>query len=768
MATSSVNVIPVAGRSFVELTSWAGSFAFATTPVAGMQIEHPDALTVNADGSHAGADGTYTVRLLQPNGSIEAISHVQGVGDTTAPVLSVPTAAATDWNRATASVSTDEDNGTLYVFASTNAVESDATIKASGQPQAVTASGTQNVVITGLSASTQYYVHFYHEDTAGNGSNVVTSTAITTDEYVAFNTIDYSVPAGMALATLANGFDQYIFREWASDPANPSDPGYPVVGDQIVYDPANFTLTDLAALSAETEAVFDAVFIDSTTGQMTGITLDTTGVPAFDANFPKGLVTVDSATITKSTALIEFSYDGTDATGFEYSVDGTWISTSSPINLSNLDPGTPYSVGIRPVNDNGPGEPVQVDFTTDPAADDVPNAFGFTALTNQARNIRVTSEPMTVLGVDAGLDVPVSITEGEYSVSTDGGLNYGGWTTAPTNVRLNYRIRVRHYTSAEYSSGPYDGVRETVLNLNGVTGTFRSTTLADTTAPVISLTGGNLSWTQGTPWVEPGYSAIDNADGDISVSGVEIIGAPDVNTLGPQQILYRATDASGNVAESTRTVTIVEATPTDQTAPVITLSGGNQTRTVGETWSEPGFSASDNVDGDLTDQVVVTGTVNTNVPGTYTLTYSVTDAAGNTSTATRTVTVLPAVQYPLDALAPDHRTFKADRPHRPELGTRTFVIQAGEILDFDFDLTTWLTNQGGDSIAQGSQEITETADMLEVLASGQIPGTDRIKVWLKATGGNANDSYPVQLKVTTTGYRTAVFQIRMIIINRMQ
>ena len=47
----------------------------------------------------------------------------------------------------------------------------------------------------------------------------------------------------------------------------------------------------------------------------------------------------------------------------------------------------------------------------------------------------------------------------------------------------------------------------------------------------------------------------------------------------------------------------------------------------------------DNLDGDLTDKIEVSGEVNVSVPGVYKLTYTVTDAAGNVGKATRTVTV---------------------------------------------------------------------------------------------------------------------------------
>lgn len=55
-----------------------------------------------------------------------------------------------------------------------------------------------------------------------------------------------------------------------------------------------------------------------------------------------------------------------------------------------------------------------------------------------------------------------------------------------------------------------------------------------------------------------------------------------------------------------------------------------------------GVSAKDNVDGDLTAKVTVTGSVDTAVLGAKTLTYAVTDARGNTSTVERIVTVVEA------------------------------------------------------------------------------------------------------------------------------
>ena len=73
---------------------------------------------------------------------------------------------------------------------------------------------------------------------------------------------------------------------------------------------------------------------------------------------------------------------------------------------------------------------------------------------------------------------------------------------------------------------------------------------------------------------------------------------------------------------------------------MITLNGSNPTNVnVGETYTELA-TASDNNDGDITSDIVITGSVNTSVSGSYTLTYNVKDAADNSAIeVTRTVIV---------------------------------------------------------------------------------------------------------------------------------
>ena len=101
--------------------------------------------------------------------------------DVTAPVLSLPTGTKTGSTTASGTVSTDEGNGTLYFWATTSATESAADIITNGDSQTVVATGVQNVSFTGLTAGTVYYAHYVHDDAASNESNVVNSTAFTTD-----------------------------------------------------------------------------------------------------------------------------------------------------------------------------------------------------------------------------------------------------------------------------------------------------------------------------------------------------------------------------------------------------------------------------------------------------------------------------------------------------------------------------------------------------------------------------------------------------------
>jgi hypothetical protein len=87
----------------------------------------------------------------------------------------------------------------------------------------------------------------------------------------------------------------------------------------------------------------------------------------------------------------------------------------------------------------------------------------------------------------------------------------------------------------------------------------------DTTAPTITITGGNtmtvtLPTTAGANvWTAPTVTATDDQDGDISTSVTASLPDPDVNTKGVYTVTYTVSDAAGNSASEVLTVNVVNS-----------------------------------------------------------------------------------------------------------------------------------------------------------------------------------------------------------------
>ena len=171
----------------------------------------------------------------------------------------------------------------------------------------------------------------------------------------------------------------------------------------------------------------------------------------------------------------------------------------------------------------------------------------------------------------------------------------------------------------------------------------------DVTIPVITLLGETeVSLELGSTYIDAGATAVDNIDGDITAN-IVTVNAVDVNTVGTYTVTYNVSDAAGNAAiQVTRTVNI---TP-DVTIPVITLSGEAEVSLeLGSTYIDAGATAVDNIDGDITANIVTVNAVDVNTVGTYTVTYNVSDAAGNAaSQISRTVNITPDVTIPIITL----------------------------------------------------------------------------------------------------------------------
>ena len=167
--------------------------------------------------------------------------------------------------------------------------------------------------------------------------------------------------------------------------------------------------------------------------------------------------------------------------------------------------------------------------------------------------------------------------------------------------------------------------------------TSQNVTLSIATAlPTIALNGAaSITHEAGTPYVDAGSNAADALGNDLNGS-IVVTGANfNVSSVGQRTISFSVTDAGGNQNTTTRTVSVV-----DTTNPSIYLAGGTSyTHGLNSAWTDPGYEANDTVDGNLTSSVLISGTVDVNTSGTYTLVYSVSDTAGNDSNITRSVSV---------------------------------------------------------------------------------------------------------------------------------
>ncbi|KAB5604538.1 immunoglobulin-like domain-containing protein [Bifidobacterium jacchi] len=172
-----------------------------------------------------------------------------------------------------------------------------------------------------------------------------------------------------------------------------------------------------------------------------------------------------------------------------------------------------------------------------------------------------------------------------------------------------------------------------------VPGQAQASVVKDTTAPVFSGVEDATVAFGGAFDPLAGVSASDDVDGDLT-KAIKVEGTVDTSKAGEYTLTYTATDAAGNTATATRTVTVKAKPETPDTVKPVFSGVVDATVEFGAAFDPlAGVSASDDVDGDLTKAIKVEGAVDTSKAGVYTLTYTVSDKAGNTATATRKVTV---------------------------------------------------------------------------------------------------------------------------------
>ena len=247
----------------------------------------------------------------------------------------------------------------------------------------------------------------------------------------------------------------------------------------------------------------------------------------------------------------------------------------------------------------------------------------------------------------------------------------------------------------------------------------------DVTAPELRLNGdAEITMAVGTEFVDPGYTATDDYDGDVT-NKVVISGTVNNAKAGTYELTYTVSDTAGNTTSKKRTVIFEElgnldismGSVLDGVTPQISLKGANPYCMVkGGTYLEPGATATDNVDGNITDKIVVTNKVTGNLMGAFRIVYKVEDSSGNQAIAYRAVIVTTS--------CPNNNQGTVESNSAPVItliGKNSVVINVGtEYVDLG---ATAYDKEDGDIT---SKLVTDTSAV-----NTRVPGI--YKVWYRVT-----------------------------------
>lgn len=204
----------------------------------------------------------------------------------------------------------------------------------------------------------------------------------------------------------------------------------------------------------------------------------------------------------------------------------------------------------------------------------------------------------------------------------------------------------------------------------------RRINVVDKDAPVIKLSSNeDIYVCPNSEYKDEGFSAIDDYDGDVTNS-VKVLKSK-------YRITYVAKDKHGNSSSVSRNIIYK-----DNSKPTITLKGSDTVYLlVGDKYSEVGYEAIDNCDGNISDNVKSDVRVDTNTPGEYKVVYSVSDMASNDAVVERKVIVSKR-----DSNGTIYLTFDDG----PKYGTTDVILDI--LKEEGIKATFFVTNSGPDEL----------------------------------------------------------------------
>lgn len=278
---------------------------------------------------------------------------------------------------------------------------------------------------------------------------------------------------------------------------------------------------------------------------------------------------------------------------------------------------------------------------------------GNTATATQTVTVTEDTPPLVMLNGDDPLTDEVETQT--LTIECGAPFTDPGATATDSCAPPNTTLQVSATTIDTHTAG-VQVITYSATDVSGNVGTAtRTINVVDTTAPVIALNGADpLTVECHTNFTDPGATASDGCAGDFAATPSSNV---NVDVPGTYSITYSASDPSGNAATPvTRTVTVVDTTAPVVTAPpdVTVNTGANATScsaVVGDGLLGTG-TANDSCQGALSANRSGVPAGNIFPVGETLVTYTSTDAHGNTGSATQKVTVIdntpPTITVPPD------------------------------------------------------------------------------------------------------------------------
>ena len=608
---------------------------------------------------------TYNVSDAAGNPAIEVIRTVivSEVPDTTAPIVILSGTPANPTNLTTTDITINGEDVIYYKYKLDDGNYSDEEIEVS-----------IHIALSGLSEG-EHTIYVIGRDTAGNWQEEVNATAYTW-------IIDITAPTLTVVSQIIS-------------PTNDATPNFGFNSSEVgtISYSGSCSSETTEATEGENTIAFNEL-VDGTYSNCNIIVTDTSGNPS-------DLLTISEFIIDTVVPIIALLGD----------------------NPASIEVGNAYIDAGATAEDNNDGNIIGNIITVNPVDGNVIGSYVVTYNVADSAGNPATEVTRTVNVVDTTVPV-ITLLESD-SVTLEVGTTYNdAGATASDNYDGNITANIITINPVNSNTIGVYIVTYNVIDSSGNAAIeiTRTVNVVDTTSPVIILLGENpITIPVNTAYDDAGVTASDNYDGVIT-DNIVTVNPVDINTIGTYYVTYNISDATGNSADEViRTVNIV-----DISTPIIILLGDNPvTIEIGITYNDAGATASDNVDGDITADIITVNPVNTNILGSYIITYNVSDSSGNSAPeVTRAVNVVDTTIPVITLLGDETINIKVGDKYEDQGATA--------IDDIDGDLTSSITvinpvdiNTAGiytitynvsDLSDNAAEEVTRTVNVNEVIA----------------------------------------------------